>query len=154
MKKLIFTTVFTLLSSFIFAQSQWSITYHEGDALKGTESCYVNTFVADNGDAFMSQSNHDVIRIYTNDGIFDTYKNYVQLIVGFYIGEELKEKKEVWIYVPSDQANFAFSDRYKQKKIGRKIKEHLKTMGSVRIVANKYGGADFDITIPMNKELK
>lgn len=154
MKKLIFTTVLMLLSNLIFAQSQWSITYNEADELKETEACYVNSFITENGDAFICQNNHEGVRIYTNKGIFHTFNNFVQLTIGFYVDNKLIEKKEVWLFVPSGQANIAYSNRYKQKKIGKKIKEHLKTSGDIRIIAKRYSDPDFDIIIPKNPEIK
>ena len=154
MKRVILTAIFIAIFFTSNAFAQWSITYHEGDPLKETEACYANTYTCQEGNAFTCQTGTDIIRIYTHEGIFNTYNGSVNMIIGFYQGDKLIEKKEVWFYVPNDQPNCAYSNPYKQKKISRRIKEHLKSIGNVRILASRYGDPDLDIIIPMNTEIK
>ena len=157
MKKIFYSllTIFTILFVNSNSYAQWSSKYYRADPLTGTEECFIDSFTDKNGNTFTSQSNHETLRIYTTKGIFnyDIHRT-VHLIIGFYVGHMMIEKKDVWFHVPTDKPQMAYSDRYKQKKISRKIKQHLKTKGSIRIIADIYGDDDLDITIPMNKNLK
>lgn len=152
--KHLLASVIVVLSFSISANAQWNTpTYHKGDELKGTSEYYSNLYIGENG-YFVCWDNESDVKIGTNSGIFDYEDNYVFVIVGFYEGESLKEKVTTRFYVPNGDADTAYSSEYRTKGLGDHIKNHLKNVGDVRIIASKYSGSDFDITIPMNKDLK
>lgn len=153
MKKFIIIIAAVILS-IVNANAQWnSPSYHEGDELKGTGAYYSNLYIDDDG-YFICWSNSTDIKIAAKRGIFDYDDNYVSVLIGFYKGTELIEKVNTKFFVPDGDSNTAYSSEYKTKGLGEKVINHLKTVGNVRIIAPKYSGADFDLTIPMNKDLK
>lgn len=157
MKKIIFFLAMALLVC-VNANAQngkWEYHYNKADELLGTENHYANIFTDTNGNYFVCWSNDFSVKIGTNKGIFDFYDNEVVAQIGFYENGKLIEKEIVRLYVPNGDSNTAFiKSDYVSQLLGEKIILHLKTKGSVRIVINKYSGADCDITIPMNKGIK
>jgi len=144
---------FNFTTSQLFAQ--WTSQHVKADPLTKTEEHYIDVYMAENGDYFMSRSHHDGISIYTSDGFFNFDTNsHVHVVVGFYVGQNLIERKDVWLYVPAEDPEYASTNRYKQKKIGRKIKDHLRAKGSIKIIADRYSKSNFEITIPMNPNIK
>lgn len=135
------------------AQNVWEVDYHQADELKGTKGYYSNFYVDTNGNYFVCWSNDTDVKIGTRRGIFDYSGNYVSVMVGFYKDTTLIEKETTYFYVPNGDSNTAYTS-YKCPNLGNKIINHLKNVGNVRIIANKYSGADFDIVIPMNPNLK
>jgi hypothetical protein len=135
------------------AQNDWEVDYHQADELKGIEGYYSNFYVDTNGNYFVCWSNDTDVKIGTRGGIFDYSDNYVFVIVGFYKDTTLTEKETTYFYVPDGDSNTAYTS-YKCPNLGNKIINHLKNVGNVRIIACKYSGADFDIVIPMNPNLK
>lgn len=156
MKK-IFGIVFVLIISIAMsfsADAQWKYYHIDKDELKGTESFDINSFVSDNGDKFCIFSHLNEISINVNKGIFDYDINeYVTVLVGFYDGKTLIDKCSTKFWVTA-QGKTAFSVDYLEEGLGKKIIKHLKTKGNVRIIASKYSGSDFDITIPKNPNIK
>lgn len=160
MKKIIFILVMSLFVC-INANAQWSVSVIKGDELKGTEDCYANVYDFSNG-YFVCWSNDTSIKIGTNVGIFDydteygSYSSfqYTNVIIGFYVDGTLTEKVMAKFYVPDGKSNTAYTSDIKNKGLGVKIINHIKTKGDVRIIAPRYGRVDFDITIPMNNTLK
>lgn len=158
MKKfLVICSMAIMMCMNVNAQNEWVYDYHEGDELKGIEEYYSNYYSDKNGDYFVCWNNSDVVKIGTENGIFDcrlssygySAQYSVYVIVGFYKDGELIKKETAHFDVPRDKFSVAFSSR----KIGKKIIKHLKETGDVRIIASKYGKSDFDILIPMNKYL-
>lgn len=134
---------------------KWEYPYNKADELLGTENHYANIFTDTNGNYFVCWSNDFSIKIGTNKGIFDYYDNEVVARIGFYENGKLIEKEIVRLCIPNGDSDTAFiKSDYKSQLLGEKIILHIKTKGSVRIVINKYSGADCDITIPMNKNIK
>ena len=156
MKKIIFFLAIALLVC-VNANAQngkWEYHYNKADELLGVENHYANIFTDTNGNYFVCWSNDFSVKIGTNKGIFDYYDNEVVARIGFYENGKLIEKKIVRLYVPNGDSNTAFiKNDYVSQLLGEKIILHLKTKGSVRIIINKYSGADCDITIPMNKDI-
>lgn len=146
---------FVMCVNAIAQNGKWEYHYNKADELLGTENHYANIFTDTNGNYFVCWSNDFSIKIGTNKGIFDYYDNEVVARIGFYENGKLIEKEIVYLYVPNGDSDTAFiKSDYESKLLGEKIILHLKTKGSVRIVINKYSGADCDITIPMNKGIK
>lgn len=157
MKKFIMFVVATLVamvSMSNFAMAQWfPPTHHQADELTGTSEYYSNLYEGDSG-YFVCWSNDNNVKIVAKRGIFDYNDDYVNVIVGFYEGENLIEKVETKFYVPQNESNTAYTSDYKSPKgLGYKIKNHIKTKGDVRIIASKYSGIDFDLTVPMNEKI-
>ena len=151
---IIFATIVAMMTFSINANAQWGTpNYHKGDELKGTSAYYSNIYQGDCG-YFVCWSNDTDVKIGANRGIFDYDDNYVFVIVGFYEGDKLIEKVTTRFYVPNGDSNTAYSSEYKTKGLGEKIINHIKNVGNVRIIASKYSGADFDLTIPMNPNIK
>lgn len=152
---IIFTAIVTMVAFSINANAQWITEYYEGDELKGTSSHYANGYFGDCGHFTCSSTNTKIL-IATDRGIFDYNSNrynsdhYVSVTVGFYEKNILVEKVETRFYVPNGNSDTAISS----KDLGEKIINHLKNVGNVRIIASKYSGADFDLTIPMNPDIK
>lgn len=161
MKKFFLFLVMSLF--FINVNAQWRESFIKGDELKETENCYANIYNSSNG-YFVCWSDDTSIKIGTNVGMFDydieysSYSyisfQYTNVIIGFYVGSTLTEKVMAEFYVPDGDENTAFTSDIKNEGLGVKIINHIKTKGSVRIIARKYSGADFDIVIPMNSNLK
>ena len=143
---------FIAITAFSFnAKAEWNQpTYCPSDELRGTEAYYANFYDGNSG-YFVSWSNEDKVKIGTRRGIFD-YNSYhfVSVLVGFYEGDKLIKKETTSFYVPKGDSDTAYSN----SDIGKRITTHLKTTGKVRIIASTYSGLDFDLLIPMNKNLK
>lgn len=156
MKNLVLFFVSVIICISANAQNgKWEYHYNKADELLGTENHYANIFTDANGNYFVCWSNDFSVKFGTNKGIFDYYDNEVIARIGFYENGKLIEKEIVYLYVPNGDSNTAFmKNDYESKLLGKKIILHLKTKGNVRIVINKYSGADCDITIPMNKDIK
>ena len=153
MKRLTATTIVLLVLAFS-AGAQWRTSFHEADELKGTEEYTSSLYISETGDAFVCWSNEDGIKIVAGRGIFDYDDNYVLAIIGFYEDGRMVDKVTTRLFVPDGSADAAYSSEYRSPGLGKKIKEHLRTRGDVRILASKYSGADFDIRIPMNTDLQ
>jgi hypothetical protein len=63
-------------------------------------------------------------------------------------------EKNVSIDCYAGDHDMAYLDDYNTTKICYKIIHHLKYVGDVRIIAPRWSGPDFDITIPMNPNIK
>jgi len=154
--------IFTLCTIFVFlfsvsnnANAQWQpAKFYEADELKGEDAYFSNHYVGDSGH-LICWSNETDVKIITDRGIFDYDDNYVKVVVGFYEGDKLVEKVTTKFFVPDGDSDTAYTSSYNEpKNLGWKIMQHLKTKGKVRIIAPKFSGADFDLTIPMNKDMK
>ena len=100
---------------------------------------------------FIAWSNDPTVKLVTDRGIFDYENGRVTVLIGFYEGSTLVEKTTAKFWVPDGNSHRAYSP---DDNLGKKILEYIKTKGKVRFIAPRYSGADFDLTVPMNKDLK
>lgn len=139
----------------------WYTNHHKADELIGTKEYYSNVYY-DGGDYFKCYNNgsgRDYIMIGADMGIFDyeDYKyiysdyKYMYATIGFYKNGHLIERASFRFNLYRGDYDFAYSGD--NDKLSTKIINHLKNVGDVRIIAPKYSGPDFDITIPMNPDL-
>jgi hypothetical protein len=153
MKKIFILCLMALVMCVNANAQNWEVDYHQADDLKGTEGYYSNYYRDTNGNYFVCWSNDTDVKIGAHRGIFDYDDNYVFVIIGFYQNGSLIEKETSYFYVPRGDSDTAYTN-YKSPNLGAKIINHLRNVGNVRIIARKYSGADFDIVIPMNSNLK
>lgn len=155
MKKF-FAIIISVLAICLNAYSQqWKTIRVNADELKGNDAYYSNVYKSANGDYFSFSSNQDKITIGTK-GYFQTNHQIVfgfhcylvELTIGFYKDGKLIEK--ITEDMPGDDE---FPETVLIRSKTEKILKHLKTVGDIRIIAKKSRG-EFDITIPMNKNLK
>lgn len=150
MKKILLT--FCLLFICTTANAQWEISTYKGDALKGTTD--YTAYRYGGNDYFVCWDNDYTLKIGCRNGIFNPRKSSlnrnVDVTIGLYEGDELIEKLEVGFWL-NDELDAAFG---LTKSVNKKIINHLKTKGDVRIIAQKYRGADYDITLSMNTEIR
>lgn len=139
------------------AKAQWNKPeYFPADELTGSDEYYANLYKGDCGYfvSWTGKASGGKIKVATDSGIFDyeTIGGYyfTDAIVGFYEGDKLVDKVVASFNVPKGDADTA----YCAADLALKIKIHLKTKGKVRIIISKYGGPNFDLTIPMNKNLR
>ena len=154
MKKILICFILTLVS--ISGYSQWVVPkYYPADELTGEAAHYSNTYNKTGVGKFIAWSNESTVRLVTSSGIFDCRDSYVTVLIGFYEGSTLVEKTTAKFWVPNGDSDTAYSSSLgRNRNLGKKILEHIKTKGKVRFVAPRYSGADFDLTVPMNKNLK
>lgn len=160
MKKLfaiIFAAIVAITVCSIDAKAQWmSSVYSEADELKGTSSSYMTIYTNDAGMFVCLSNNKDnILTVATANGIFDydSYNN-VKMIIGFYKDGALIDRMTVSAPVPKRSANHALILNYTSDGLPDKILNHLMNVGDVRIIARKFREGDFDITIPMNSNIK
>ena len=154
MKKFIVFILMAFVMCVNAKAQNWEVDYHQADELKGTEGYYSNFYMDTNGNYFVCWSNDTNVKIGTSRGIFDYNDNYVFVIIGFYKNDSLIEKETSYFYVPRGDSDTAFTSNYRSPNLGTKIINHLKNVGNVRIIACKYSGADMDMVVPMNPNLK
>lgn len=134
--------------------TQWcSPVYYEADELKGTPSSYMTMYIGDNGSFNCSSSNKEnTLFMMTSNSFFDyNSDHYIKLIVGFYKDGALLTRNTVSAFVSSSNPKGALIS---SNSIVDKILYHLINVGDIRIIAPLYRGGDFDITIPMNSDIK
>lgn len=142
------TVVALVVPNLAFAQ-KWHSLFNAADELKGEKAYYTYYYESVGGDCVCCWSNEaNRLKIISGRGIFDYDDNYVSVLVGFYEGDTLVNKVVTKFYVPDGDSNHAYTSPYKNPTLGTDIINHLRTKGKVRIVASKYSGADFDLTIP------
>lgn len=150
MKKILICFILTLVS--ISGYSQWVVPkYYPADELTGEAAYYSNAYNKTGVGKFIAWSDKSTVKLVTSSGIFDYKDSYVTVLIGFYEGSTLVEKTTAEFWVPDGNSYTAYS---LDDNLGKKILEHIKTKGKVRFVAPRYSGADFDLTVPMNKNLK
>lgn len=152
MKKILICFILTLIS--ISGYSQWMTPeYYPADELTGEAAYYSNVYNETGVGMFIAWSNESTVKLVTDRSIFDYKDSYVTVLIGFYEGSTLVEKTTAKFWVPDGNSHRAYSS-FLDSNLGKKILEHIKTKGKVRFVAPRYSGADFDLTVPMNKNLK
>lgn len=172
MKK-IFALILMSLAVCVNANAEWYRNYFKADELREQEAYYANIYSCSTG-RFICWSNSDRVRIECEDGIFHGATIYFTRVrIGLYKGDKLIELiKNADGDIPEGDYNHAYIDKSScyvngeyisafengeltgGYNIGYKIIHHLKYVGSVRIIATKYSGPDFEITIPMNPNIK
>lgn len=145
MKK-IFALILMSLAVCVNANAGWDKRYFKADELREQEAYYANVYYGGHG-CFVCWSNIDRVRIECYDGIFDDDRC---ARIGFYKDGKMIDMEK---FVSIHQYNGDYDQVYISEVIGHKIIHHLKYVGDVRIIAPRWSGADFDITIPMNPNL-
>ena len=128
------------------AQSEWIVEYVPVDELTGDGGNYLNIY-ADEECFYGFRSDLDVITISTFKSIFDYEDGRLSVLIGYYKDGVLIEK-ETKSFLIGKKSDTAFC-RGKSK-----IVNHLKNVGDIRIVTERYDRSNFDLTIPMNPNLK
>lgn len=146
------------------AQNGWINAPKIGWSYETNGELITNYYMTQSGDAFVCADDGDIsiISLATNKGIFD-YSGYTMYVtIRFYKNNDLIHTEFIRLTHNDNYRNFAYSD-YTNLSLSQlnhtldcnsKIIHHLKYVGNVRIIAPKYSGSDFDITIPMNPNIK
>lgn len=151
MKKILLLTI-SLVCLCATANAQWKVSTIKGDALKGTTDAIAYEYGGHN--YFVCWDNNYSLKIGCTSGIFNprasSLNRNVDVTIGLYEGDTLVEKLKVGFWL-NDELDAAYG---LTKSVNKKIIKHLKTKGDVRIIAQKYRGADYDLTLPMNPDIR
>ena len=146
--------------STLTVSAQYWIQYKtEADALKGTQAnSYHAVKIPDKG-IITLDDNKDVFTFTTFEGIFnyELYQRVFPVVNGIFgmYGEngELVAKEEVMVSVSKESPEFAVAD-YSRSELKNssgisKVASWVRnSKGSVRIILQRYGKTDFDVTLP------
>lgn len=166
MKKYILVFIFVMVNVASFGQS-WNSTFFKADELTETEAYIAYSFDDPNVGQFVYWSNKkEQFRIITHNDIFNYESGYSKysgrycgftILVGLYDkNDKLIEKFKMWLDCPSSNGKPTFgetrdmgkmSNPIGQSKKCKKIFNHLKTTGYIRILCNLYGGRKFDLKV-------
>lgn len=154
MKKIIFILAMTLLVCVNAKAQMWYIDETPADELKGTKASKHARFFTEDGMCAIKGDDF-AIAVKTHKGIFDydgiCNTRYIKVLVGYYVDDNLIDKDNIEFSIKSTPK---FATLFQNKKYYyTKIVNHLKTKGDVRFVIERYEDVDFDITLPMNKDL-
>ena len=146
-------TVFLMMAIFAIssANAQWDISKIPADELKGTKEHYANLYSSSDG-YFVCWNDRANLKISCKEGIFKPTAFSVVCIIGLYEGDRLVKKYNKVHFTLGD--NYDTATMFDRFALGQRIIEHLQKKGKVRIIAPRHGRLDFDITIPMNKDIK
>ena len=149
-----FVTIVSLSTS-CNESGQWYCTYYEVDELTGWGGYYNNEFYTETGEYFSCDGKE--INLFTTSEIYnysercnydyDPYNTYITVIVGFYKDKKLEEKVTKEFNIGCDGFRFV---TLKDEELSKKILNHLKYVGDVRIVLKE---AVESSTLPMNKKI-
>lgn len=150
--------VATLIVMLFFAtnaDAQWRMSKIEADELKRNEERHASIYYGEEGYATF-WSDDPLFKIGLNEGcgIFSRYgtTDYVHCIIGLYVdGKLVKRYPRIRFFVGEGLKAAVMAERWG---VAQKIIEHLQKKGDVRILAPRYAELDFDLRIPMNKDLK
>lgn len=150
-----FVTIVSLSTS-CNESGQWYCTYYEVDELTGWGGYYDNKFYPETGESFSCDGKE--IELFTKSTLHDYYRDdydllndaYVTVIVGFYKDKKLNEKVTKEFNVGRSGYSLV---TLKDEELSKKILNHLKYFGNVRIVLEGRYGYITDITLPMNKKI-
>jgi hypothetical protein len=153
MKRLLILTLLFLGVCASANAQKWNVSKTAGDPLKGTSDAFAYR-CARRSNYFYCYSDSHIIKIGCSNAIFDphptTYINYLDVTIGFYVGDTLVDKVKVMFSL-----NSGFDAAYCYRKgLNKRIITHLKTKGTVRIIAPTYSGDDYDLMLPMNPEIR
>jgi hypothetical protein len=147
------------------AQTGWINAPKIGWSYETNGEIIKNCYMTQSGDAFICADDGDIslIGLATNKGIFDYSGHTMYASIKFYKNNDLIHTEFIRLSHNGNYRNFAYSD-YTNISLSQlnhnldcnsKIIHHLKYVGSIRVIApKKYSGYDFDITIPMNPNIK
>lgn len=147
-----FVTIVSLSTS-CNESGQWYCKYYEVDELTGWGGYYENKFYTTIGESFSCDGKE--IDIFTTSVIdnysercnyYDPYHTYITVIVGFYKDKKLEEKVTKEFNIGRGYSSVTLKD----EELSKKILNHLKYVGDVRIVLKE---AVVSITLPMNKKI-
>lgn len=152
MKKILFIVV-VMLSFCVNANAQmWYIDETKADELKGTKASKDAIFLNEDGCCIIKGDDF-VIAINTHKGIFDYDEigntRFIKVLVGYYVDDNLIDKDTIEFLISKPKWAVLLSN----ENYYTKIVNHLKTKGNIRFVIERYEDVDFDITLPMNKDL-
>ena len=143
-----FVTIVSLSTS-CNESGQWYCTYYEVDELTGWGGYYKNEFYTETGEYFSCDGKE--INLFTTSEIYnydyDPYNTYITVIVGFYKDKKLEEKVTKEFNIGWEGSRLV---TLKDEELSKKILNHLKYVGDVRIVLKE---AVESITLPMNKKI-
>ena len=128
------------------AQIGWIADYVPADELTDEGGYHISMYDCEKG-YFAIRSDLDRVFISTHEGIFDYDNNKIFVLIGYYKNGVLIEKETAYFFVGSKGDIAVLTGK-------TKILNQLKTVGDIRIVAERYNRSDFDITIPMNATIK
>lgn len=155
MKKIIFILSMTLLVCVNANAQMWSIKETNADELKGTNASTMVIFTDNENGSFCLNFETEgiVMGIQTHKGIFnyDTIgrvKILNDVIIGFYENDKLIDKITTSFLMRGSKIAATLNGE-----IIVKVVQHLKYKGEVRFIVERYEDVDFDITLPMNKDL-
>ena len=154
MKKILFIVLMMLSFGVNVNAQMWRIFETKADELKGTKASKDAMFVTEDFDeSCLIFGDEFLIALSTNKGIFDYDRinnlKYINVLVGYYVDDKLIDKDIIEAYLSSD----CMTAYIEQENYYTKIVNHLKTKGNIRFVIERYCDVDFDITLPMNKDL-
>lgn len=163
MKKFIYLLVF--LFTACSSSGKWEIIHCKGDELKSFDECFLNVFTAKNGDKVQFNSNGDAILLTSNNNIFDIDttincsfgipKDYIEVIIGFYVNGNLTDKKTASFSCFKGIAkNAILCDFLDNESICKQIINHIRYKGDVRIIASKFHDSDFDVRMTKNPNIR
>ena len=160
MKKSFYTIIaaFVTIVS-ISSCSNWRCKYYEVDELTGWGGYYENTFNTETGKFFSCDGKK--ITMLTEYKIYGYYRDrrydydllndaYITVIVGFYEGKKLKEKVTKEFDIALEGLTYLSLE---DEELSKKILNHLKKVGNVRIRLDGRLGCITDITLPMSKKI-
>lgn len=155
MKKFIKCITISLVCFLSFAfssKAQWFINYKNGDEMLNIPSyysCLYKDALSKDWVGYMTYSKS--FMIFSSNGIFD-YDYYTEIIdatIGYYKNGQLVKKEDTKAIIGKSKDVAYFSAM-----LSDKIITYLKNEGDVRIYARKYTQANYDVKIPMNRNLK
>lgn len=150
--KIITISLVCFLSFAFSSKAQWFIDYNKGDEMLNIPShysCLYRDASSEDWAGYMTYSKYFAIS--SSNGIFD-YDYDTETIdatIGYYKGGQLVTKEDTKAIVGKGKDIAYFSAM-----LSDKIITYLKNEGDVRIYARKYTQANYDVKIPMNKNLK
>lgn len=133
---------------------EWRVHHEKADELLGTKASDIYTYISGKK-AFGYTTSQKIINLVYDGCVFDCEYNDVYDISGEYVtiglynaNGDLVEKTTVFM-TASNRMNSLYLFEYgKDKGWNNKIINHLKTNGSVRVVARTYSCDNFDLRIP------
>lgn len=158
MKKFIKIIAISLVCFLSFAcnnKAQWIIKYEKGDEMLNIPSyysCFYRDALSEDWAGYMTDSKYFVI--YSSNDIFDyDYDGYdtetIDVTIGYYKSGQLVKKEDTKAIIGKSEDVAYFSAM-----LSDKIITYLKNEGDGRIYARKYTQLNYDVKIPMNKNLK
>ena len=157
MKKFIITIVLALVASLSFtvkAQSDDVLLTHDawislqmaGDELTERDAQEVVAFNMSSGDYIINYASRpNMLVITSKNGIFDFDRSSMKILIGYYNENDELIKKETPYFFKLG----SYSSGYTGGADGKNLMQYIRTQkGYVRIVIDRYRGANFDVKFP------